>query len=288
MARIIVAQQILPRIKLEQRSDHPVFRVQKLTLVAEADLVQIAVMCAQPGFARGPAHGFDRGVILGVACGGGEMQIRAGFEQITKPRDQGLVDAVELVGPLGQHARRQLLLQPLPLERGAFIQRCRGVGIVFQQLGRAGPVIGQIHPAIDFGLVALPAVGDQITMFLGDAQPVHQRLAGHDPGHGLAAHGVQFGRGVLDILLDLPQRKAIGRAFVPIGFAVHVGKGEADFLRSIAPVGAFGQRDLFHSRPDNPAARDPPASMHPAAGGETDGAEIDPCGGSRDLVSRHG
>ena len=248
MGREFVAQQVFPRIELEQRADHPVLGIGKLTFLGQADRLQIGVMGAKARLARGPGQRLDGGVILGRVLHGGEMDVGALRRHHRPAFDQRLMDAVELVVALAQHAGGNLLFQPEPLERGAFIKRGRGVGVVFQQRRRPGAVIGQVHAAIEFGFAIAPAARDQIPMVARQAHARHQRFIGDDPVHGLAAQGVQFRRGVLDGAFDLGQIEFIDAGFVPIGFTMHIRKGEPQPFGLAPPVWAFRQRQLAHQR----------------------------------------
>ncbi|MNF05343.1 hypothetical protein D3C80_2050470 [compost metagenome] len=58
------------------------------------------------------------------------------------------VDAVELVGVLGQQATFDALLQPAPLKRCGLIQAGRRVVVEFQQLGWPGAAVGKVHAPI--------------------------------------------------------------------------------------------------------------------------------------------
>ena len=64
--------------------------------------------------------------------------------------------------------------------------------------------------------------------------------------HRLAAHAVQRGCGVFDVILDLVERKRIGGCFIPIGFAVHIRKAKADLFRMVAPMRPLCYFDLVH------------------------------------------
>ena len=202
-------------------------------------------MRAQARLARGPAHCFDGAVVFGIVCHSGEMQVTLRLEDIGKTGDQCFVDAVELIRPSRQNACLQLILKPLPLEGGAFVKGGRCVGIIFQQLGRARAVIGQIETPVDFRIAPAPAFRYEITVRLRNGQPRHQFLAGNDLGHGLTAHAMQLGRGVFDVVFNLLKRQRIGRGFVPIGLAVHIGEGKADLLSMSAPVWPLGQIDFL-------------------------------------------
>ncbi len=72
--------------------------------------------------------------------------------------DQTLVQRVELVGALGQPARRHLVLEPGPLEDGGLEERGRRVGVVFEQLRRSGAVVGEVEAAVEIAVAPVPAV----------------------------------------------------------------------------------------------------------------------------------
>ncbi len=155
------------------------------------------------------------------------------------------MDAVELIRAFGQNARLQLILKPLPLKGRAFVERGGRVGVILQQLGRARAVIGQIETPVDLRVAPPPTLGHEVAMRFWNGKLRHQFFAGNDLCHGLAAHGVQLGRGVFDVVLDLLKRQRIGRGFVPIGLTMHIGEGKADLFGMGAPIGSFGQCGLF-------------------------------------------
>ncbi|MNN53784.1 hypothetical protein D3C81_1685650 [compost metagenome] len=64
--------------------------------------------------------------------------------QIGETLDQFFLQAVVLIGLRAELAGVDLVFQPQPLEKGRFVQRGRGIGVVFQQLGRIDAVVGQI------------------------------------------------------------------------------------------------------------------------------------------------
>ena len=190
---VVIAQQIFPRIQLEQNRDAAVFVIQELPVLAERDFVQITVMRTQTSLARGPAHGLDRAVILRISDNSGKVQIAVLLEHLGKPRNQCLVYPVELVGSFRQHTGFQLVLQPLPLKRRAFIQGCWRIGVIFQQLGGRLTVVGEIEPSVYLRVAPLPAFGNKIAVRFGDRQFFHQAFAADDLGHRLAAHVMQRG-----------------------------------------------------------------------------------------------
>ena len=77
-------------------------------------------------------------------------------------------------------------------------------------------------------------------MRFGNGKLVQQLFAGKDVIHRLAAHTMQRGRGVFDVIFNLIKRERIDRGFVPIGFAVHVREGKTDLFGVVAPMGPFG------------------------------------------------
>src|SRR5437870_1797249 len=76
--------------------------------------------------------------------------------------DELFVQAVELVG-LSMH-----ILQPVPLDDGCFQQGGRRVGVVFEQLGRANAVVGEIESAVKREFVLVPAVANEIDPVAAD------------------------------------------------------------------------------------------------------------------------
>ena len=177
------------------------------------------------------------------------MQIAVGSEESAEPLYQRLVYAVELIVAVAQHPERLLPLKPAPLKRGGFIKRGRCVCVVFQQFRRPRPVIGQVETAIDFRIFAVPAVCDQIPVFAWNPHLFHQGFVRQDDRNRFAAHGVQRGRGVFDIILDLGQAELVHRPFIPIGLAVHVGEGEPQLFGLGAPVGPLGKHYFLQGRP---------------------------------------
>ena len=118
--------------------------------------------------------------------------------------DQPLVQAVELVERrlppvrLGSTpGRGQQVPEPEPLDDRRFQERRGGVGVVFEQLGRPGAVVGQVEPAVDRVLVALPAPGHELVERRGDVELAEPAVLDHVPDR-LQAHLVEPVGGRLD------------------------------------------------------------------------------------------
>jgi hypothetical protein len=130
------------------------------------------------------------------------------------------------------------LFEPIPLHDARFEQGGRRIGIVFEQLGRAPPVIGEIEPAVEIAVAALPALADEGPLRFGNGEPGQDRvITDRLLDEGEAELLDRLGRR-LDIALDLFQREGIGRAFVPIGLAVDGVEGKAEALDLGLPIGA--------------------------------------------------
>ena len=62
----------------------------------------------------------------------------------------------------------------------------------------------------------------------------------------VAAHFVQFCRGILDVVFDLCQRELIDGIFVPVGLAIHRMEREACGFSFLHKVRACAKMDTFH------------------------------------------
>ncbi|MEG8046482.1 hypothetical protein QP175_09815 [Sphingomonas aerolata] len=216
----------------------------------EADILHLDELRLDSDLARQileEPHGLavlDRGR---VGC---EMDETAAREQRAEAFAQLVEQAVELVGPRRHRPAREQVLQPHPLECRAFEHRCRRIGIIFVELGRSRPVIGEVEPAIERRLARPPRLRDVIPLLARDGEPFHQLLVAHHLVDQLEAHRVHlFGRG-FEILLDLRQREGIGGALVPIGFDCVAHRraviDEPDRVGPFAPVAARVDRDPAH------------------------------------------
>ena len=160
--------------------------------------------------------------------------------------DQLLVDRVELVG-LGLH-----VLQPVPLHDGRLVERRRRVGVVFEQLGRAAAVVGEVEAAADRRIGAPPDPFEVVAPGRRDAHALPE-LARHDVLDRLEAHAVQLlGRGFE--LVDLVGREGVAGLLGPVRLAVHDVVVEAELLELVLPARAWRHGFAAHRQldPDEP------------------------------------
>ena len=52
MRRVVIAQQVFPRVEFEQDGDAAVLIIQKLPVIAQRDFIKVAIMRATPPRAR--------------------------------------------------------------------------------------------------------------------------------------------------------------------------------------------------------------------------------------------
>ena len=243
---VFIAQHLFPGVELEQGLDDPVLVIDKPALFVQADLVDGDELGVQTGLTGQVLEEAHRLAVLDEVGVRGEMDEAAVGEDGAEPVDQLLVQAVELVGVGGQDAGGDLVLQPQPLEHRRLIDAGRGVGVVFVELGRASAVIGEVEPAIEGRVAPLPAVGHIVPHGFWNIELLHQPLGLNGVVDQIQAQAVQFGGRRLDPVLDLGQREGVGRRLVPIGFAVGVAPGEAEFLGLGVPVGSGFEAQTLH------------------------------------------
>ena len=162
--------------------------------------------------------------------------------------DQALVDRIELVGALRDDVALDRLFEPGPLKDRRFENRGRRIRVVLQQFRRAPAVIAEVEAAVEAGIVAVPALGQQRPERFGYLQPAQIFFIADRAADQFEAHRVDLAGGRLDPPFDLVQREGVIGAFVPIAFAVQGVKIEADELRGRTPVVAFGADDALHGR----------------------------------------
>ncbi len=133
------------------------------------------------------------------------MQALGWAGEKTQSFDQAFVDGVELVGGRRDLSARLHVLQPSPLENGAFKQAGRRVGIEFEQLCRTVAIIGEVETAIKIALVAAPGADDRVVIGLRNGHSLHQRTIRNDPFDGGIAHFAAASRKDLPALF-LPPR----------------------------------------------------------------------------------
>jgi hypothetical protein len=156
------------------------------------------------------------------------------------------MDRIELVGALGDDVALDGLFQPRPLKHGGLENRGRGVRIVFQQFCRASAVETQIEPAIEAGVVAVPALRDQRPEGFGDFQPAQIVLVVDRTADQFEAHRVDLAGRLLDLALDLVERKRVIGPFVPIALAIDGVEIESGAFGGGLPVVAFRTDDALH------------------------------------------
>ncbi len=176
------------------------------------------------------------------------MQLAAAAER-APPLDQPFVQRIVLVGVAGNDLPLDRLLEPHPLEHGGLEHRRRRVGVVFQELCRALPVIAQVEAAIEAGVAALQARRDPVPEPLRDTKRPQYAFIGDGACHQFLAHPVELGGRRFEVLLDLFQGEGIVGPLVPIAFAVDGMELEADLLGGFAPVGALVAGDALHAGP---------------------------------------
>ena len=156
------------------------------------------------------------------------------------------MDRIELVGALRDDVALDRLFEPGPLKHRRFENRGRGVGVVLQQFRRAPAVEAEIQPAVEAGIVAVPALGNQRPERFGYFQPAQIFFVVDRTADQFEAHRVDFAGGLLDPPFDLVQRERVIGPFVPIALAVDGVKVESGAFGGRAPVVAFGAGDALH------------------------------------------
>src|SRR4029079_4558892 len=124
--------------------------------------------------------------------------------------------------------------------------RSRGVGVVFQEFRRVAAVETQIEPAIEAGIVAMPALRDQRPEGLRYLQPAQVFFIVDRVADQFEAHRVDLAGRLLDPPLDLLQRECVIGPFVPIALAVDGVEIEPGAFGGGAPVVAFRAGDALH------------------------------------------
>ena len=240
MPREVVPQHVLPGVELEERPDHAGLRIRELPLARDPDLSQVHILRAKTRVAGGVGEELDRREVLlvGLAAQGGEVDHRLGREKRRKALREGLVDPVELIRAVRQDAAVALVLEPLPLEARALVERGGCVGVVFHHRGGTRAVVDEVEAPVEFALTGTPARAHQIPMGLRDVELREKLLGLHDPGRRLAAHRMKLRRRILDPRLDLFEREGVDRVLVPVGLAIHRVEGEAIGFGLRFPVGA--------------------------------------------------
>jgi hypothetical protein len=125
----------------------------------------------------------------------------------------------------------------------------RGIGVVFEELGRPGAVVDEVEAAVEGGVVAATALGDQVPGGFGNAQSGEEPLVGDHPiDEALAECGEDLGR-ILDVAFDLLEGEGVMSVFDPIGFAADLREAEVDRPQPLVLVGAGGEVQAPHHDP---------------------------------------
>ena len=160
--------------------------------------------------------------------------------------DQAFMDRIELVGALRDDVALDRLFEPGPLEDRRLENRGRGVGVIFQKFRRIAAVEAEIQPAVEAGIVAVPAFGNQRPECFGYSQAAQVLFVVERMTDQFEAHRVDFSGGRFDSAFDLIQRERVIGPLVPVAFAIDGVKVEAGALGGRAPVVAFGADDALH------------------------------------------
>src|SRR5262249_18864728 len=127
------------------------------------------------------------------------------------------------------------VLQPVPLHHSRFVERRGRVGIVFQKLGRALSVIGEVEAAVDGGIGAPPYALDIVAPGRRNAHAL-PKLVGNDMLDSLQAKVVQrLGRGF--DFVDLVGGEDVAGLLGPIGLALQDVVVEPQLLALLRPPG---------------------------------------------------
>ncbi len=91
-----------------------------------------------------------------------------------------------------------------------------------------------------------PGVGHVLPERRRDGETAEDLLVADGPFDHREAHLLQFLQRVFQIVLDLAKRKAVVRAFVPVGIVVDGVEIEAVLARRVFPVLALGDVNALH------------------------------------------
>ena len=220
-------------------------RDRRAFVVREPDVLDVEQRGGQPRLPRGVLEIGEGAGILGAFQHAGEMQM----PRCAKPLpclDQLLMNRIELVGTFGDDVAFDRLFEPGPLKHRRLEDRCRGVGVVFEQLCRLLSAKGEIDAAIEAELVVAPAVGDQRPVTFRNFQAAQIFFVSDGLADQFEAHRVDLAGRRLDLALDLVKREGVIGALVPIALAVDGVEVEPGGLSGGAPVIPLGTDDALH------------------------------------------
>lgn len=136
-----------PGVQFEQVGNPAIFKVNEATFCGQADVFDVDVARFDADFFCDQAQVVGGAFVFDRVFHGGEVE-RLVDLQLSESLVEFGVDAVELVGMLGQQAAFDALLQPAPLECRGLVEAGRCVVVEFQQLGGPGAVVGEVHASI--------------------------------------------------------------------------------------------------------------------------------------------
>ena len=258
MGAEFLAHHPFPGIELAHHLDRHLVGVGEAPTVP-ADLRHGDRLAGEARLQRGVAQIFRRREILGMVLEAREVDqaFRRQLGQDAAPGlDQLLVDGIELVGVgLG-------VLQPVPLHDGRLVERGRRVGVVFQQLGRALAVEGEVEAAADRRIGAPPDLLDIIAPRRRDAHALPELVGDHMLDR-LEAEAVQrLGRRLQRV--DLVGCEGVTGLLGPVGLALQHVVVEAQLLELLLPARPRRRGFTAHQlAPDEPP--DDPVAAEAAA-----------------------
>src|SRR6185437_10890750 len=135
-----------------------------------------------------------------------------------------------------ERAALDRLLEPDPLEDGRLVEGGGSVVVELEELRGPASVVREIHAAVQVRIAAQPGIAYEIPVPFGDRQANQIGLVAYGAAHEILAQLVKLRRGPLDIILDLIQREAVIRGFVPIRLPADRVIAEAEPCGLIAPV----------------------------------------------------
>ena len=179
-----------------------VVEIDEAAVVAQSDVFDVDQRGLQSGLACGVLEIGQRAGILFILGHAGEMKM-LGAGEFLPGVDQAFMDRIELVGALRDDVALDRLFEPGPLKDRRFENRGRGVGVILQQFRRTPAVVAQVQPAVEAGIVAVPALGNQRPERFGYSQPAQIFFVVDRTADQFEAHRVDLAGGLLDPPFDL-------------------------------------------------------------------------------------
>ena len=200
----------LPGVELEDGEHLLLVGVDEgLSVGVPADLFHPYGEGGEAGLVGGVAEVGEGELVLGVVEAGEVDGLGEVGSDVLPLGDQLFVDGVELV------VVGELLLEPRPLDDGGLEEGGGGVGVVLEQLGRTGAVVGDVEAAVDGRRLVVPGPldgGDG----LGRDGELGVTLLVDDVLGGLEAHLLQGVSGGLEGV-DLGGGELVAGGLVPVG-----------------------------------------------------------------------